>query len=177
MSKVGYYRLKLSNLTAGKITKRFYVNGVLASTHTVDVKQTCGDWRQLKWLDKNGQYRFYPFLAEYSIKDTPKSLGATSNFITSLLNSQTDARSLGNSNERTLTLRAINVTASERLLLSELFTSPMVQLYTGDFTEDNQSQYIQVEVKGDGIVKNEKNRNGKFEITVNLPKHYTINRL
>lgn len=177
MSRIGYYRLKLATQTAGTTTKAFYVNGVAVCTHTIKTRPTCGAWKQLKWLDASGQYRFFSFLEEHQVKDNPKEIGNTSNFITSLLSSQTDAKSIGLSNDRSMILRAQNVTSEEREILSGLFTSPNIQLYLGDYQEDNQNQYIDVTLKGDNIVRREKQRSNTFEVTIQLPKHYTVNRL
>ena len=177
MSKIGYYRYKLENLTKGITNVTFYVNYAPFVTHKVIARETCTGWRQLKWIDENGQYRFFAFLDLYSIKDNPKPIGKTSNFITSLFDSQTDAKSVALTNDRTIILRAINVTAEERLMLSSIFTSPKVFLYTGDFTKDEKSDYVQVEIKGDNIVRFEKSKPSKIDITVTLPKHYTITQL
>ncbi len=176
MSQLGYYRYKLENVQASK-TVSFYVNGIEAVKHSILVRPTCTGWKQLKWLDSNGQYRLFSFLPEHSIKDTPKSLGGTNEFITSLLASQTDSRNLGQSNERTMVLRAQNITAKEREILSGLNTSPLIYLYVGDFTKDESTDYVIVTVKGDGIVRTEKQKNGNFEITINLPKYNTITKL
>ena len=40
-------------------------------------------WHE-EWIDENGQYRFFAFLDLYAVKDNPKPIGKTSNFITSL---------------------------------------------------------------------------------------------
>lgn len=177
MSKIGYYRYKKEGLAKGVTNITFYVNYLPFVTHKIITRETCTGWKQLKWLDQNGQYRFFAFLDLYLVKDNPKPIGQTSNFITSLVDSQTNAISLGQSNERTLTLRAINVTALEREILSSIFTSPKVFLYTGDFSKDEKSDYVEVSVKGDNVVRFEKSKPSKIDITVTLPKHYTITQL
>ena len=177
MSKIGYYRYKLEGLTKGVTNITFYVNALPYVTHKVIARDTCTGWRQLKWIDQNGQYRFSSFLDLYTIKDNPKPIGKTSNFITSLFDSQTDAKNIGQTNDRTLTLRAINVTAEEREILSSIFTSPKVFLYVGDFTKDEKSDYVLVDVKGDNVVRFEKSKPSKVDLTVTLPKHYTITQL
>jgi len=177
MSQIGYYRYKLESLTKGIRNVPISVNNVLYVTHKVEVLPMCGDWVQLKWIDKNGQFRFFPFLELFSIKDAPKSIGETSNIIESLRYSQAENRQIGYNNDRSIVLRAQNVTASQRLILSDLFTSPLIYLYKGDFSEDNMDNYVIVTIKGDNLVRSEKQRAGNFEITVNLPKHYTINKL
>lgn len=173
MSKLGYYRYKKEGLNFGNTDVTFYVNGLPFVTHRIKARETCTGWRQLKWLDENGQYRFFAFSELYQIKDSPKQIGSASAFIASLFDSQSDTRNIGQSNDRTMTLRAVNVTAEERLILSSLATSPRVYLYTGDFTKDEKSDYVLVAVKVDGIVRTEKQRANTFEVTVTLPKHYT----
>jgi len=173
MSKLGFYRYKKEGLSAGNTDVTFYVNGLAFVTHRIKARETCTGWRQLKWMDENGQFRFFAFTELYQIKDTPKQIGAASSFIASLFDSQSDTKNIGQANDRTLTLRAANVTAEERLILSSIATSPRVYLYTGDFTKDEKSDYVRVTVKVDGIVRTEKQRPNNFEVTVNLPKHYT----
>ena len=92
MSQIGYYRYKLEGLTKGITNVTFYVNALPYVTHKVLARETCTGWRQLKWLDDNGQYRFFAFLELYSIKDTSKSIGKTSNFIDSLMSTQSDTK-------------------------------------------------------------------------------------
>jgi len=173
MSKLGYYRYKKENLNAGNIDVTFYVNGLPYVTHRIKARETCTGWRQLKWLDENGQYRFFAFSELYQIKNNSKSLGLASSFITSLFDSQSESKNIGQSNEQILILRAVNVTSEERLILSSLATSPRIYLYTGDFTKDEKSDYVLVTVKTDGVIRNEKQRPNNFEVTVTLPKHYT----
>ena len=172
MSKKGYYRYKLEGLTKGVTNVTFYVNALPFVTHKVLARETCTGWRQLKWLDDNGQYRFFAFLELYSIKDTSKSIGKTSNFIDSLMSTQSDTKNIGQSTDRNLILRAINVTSEERAILSSLGSSPRVFLYVGDFTKDEKVDYVQVEVKTDGVALKEKQRPSNFEVTVMLPKRY-----
>ena len=172
MSQKGYYRYKLEGLTKGITNVTFYVNALPFVTHKVIARETCIGWRQLKWLDENGQYRFFAFLELYSIKDTSKSIGKTSNFIESLLSTQSDTKNIGQSTDRSVVLRAINVTSEERSILSSLGNSPRVFLYVGDFTKDEKVDYVQVEVKTDGIALKEKPKTSNYEVTVMLPKYY-----
>ena len=172
MSQKGYYRYKLEGLAKGITDVTFFVNSLPFVTHTVKASETCEGWRQLKWLDDNGQYRFFSFLELYSIKDNSKSIGETNNFITSLLSSQSDTKNIGQTTERSIILRAVNVSSEERQILSSLGNSPRIYLYVGDFTKDEAVDYILVNVKTDGIAKKEKPRAGNFEVTVNLPKYY-----
>lgn len=177
MYKKGYLRYLVSTPTAGSRDVSFYKNGELLVKHTIVTKYGCDGYKLLKWLDNNGQYRFFPFLSEHSIKDNPKQIGEVSNFIESLITAISDKSNLGYTNERKLTLRQVNVTEDERLILSSLFTSPKVYLYVGDYIDFSILKYIEVTITCDNVVKKEKGKSSTFEITVNLPKHFTITQL
>jgi hypothetical protein len=172
MSKIGFYRYKFETATTQTVT--LFVNGTAAATHSVVAKDVCTGYKQLKFLDRNGQYRFYPFVAEYGIKDTPKEIGEVNEYVASLLTSQSDKKSIGYNNERSLTLRAANVSAEELDLLSDVYSSPRVYLYVGTGSTDDAKDWVLVSVKGDGIGRREKRKFGRVELQIILPKHNTI---
>ena len=172
MSKIGFYRWKIENATTQDVT--LYVNNVPRSTKKVVALPVCSGFKMLRWLDKNGQFRFYPFVAEYGIKDKPKQIGDVNNLIGSLLSSTSDKRNVGYTNDRTVTLRAQQVGAKELELLSEVYTSPRVALYVGDMSTFDDTDWVEVTVTGDGIVKREKRKFGLVELTVTLPETYNI---
>lgn len=173
MSKIGLYRYKLENATNQVVT--LFVNGLAAATHTVIAKPVCTGYRQLKFIDRNGQYRFYPFLSEYNISDKPKEIGSTNEFISSLLTSQSDTKSIGSTNSRTLILRAQNVSSAELEILSDIYTSPRIYLYVGSGLTDDPQDWILVTATGDGINRRDKRKFGKVEIVVTLPSFNTVN--
>ena len=172
MSKIGFYRYKFENATTQEIT--LYVNGTPTYTHNVVAKSVCTGYKQLKFLDRNGQYRFYPFAAEHEISDKPDEIGQVTKFIAGLLSDTSASASAGYTNERTVTLRAKSVSADELEILSDIYTSPRVFLYVGDGTTDDMTDWVQVTVTGDNVVKRAKKNFGLVEIKVLLPEYYTI---
>ena len=111
MSKIGYYRYKLDNLPVGNTTISFYINGALAVTHSIVVKPYCTGEKLIKYLDKDGQYRFYPFNKYYEERIDAKLIGKTNEFITSILTAQSNEKNIGYKSAKTLSLIATVVTA------------------------------------------------------------------
>lgn len=178
MSQIGYYRYKIDNLPEGVTEISFYKNGNLAVTHTVDIKGWCTERKILKYIDKNGQYRFYPFNARWESKDKPKLLGKANKFITSILTDQTNEKNIGYKNERKISLVADNVSNSELESLQDIWLSPRVYLFIGELNDDNEKDWIEVIVSSkDTISKRRKLTNGKMNIDIILPEWFTITML
>lgn len=175
MSEVGYYRYKLTDLTEGTRVISFYKNGSLSGTKTITIKPFCSLQKYLKYLDSKGQYRFFIFNKFYEISDKPKLLGKSNKIITSILTSQTDSNNVGYKNERTITLVNDDVSASELIILSDVYTSPRVYLYIGDGTTDETKDWIEVTITSkDNQYKWKKQKFGTVKIDVQLPEWYTI---
>jgi len=178
MSQIGYYRYKLDNLTAGTHTVSFYKNGSLSVTHTAVIKQWCSEKKLIKYLDKNGQFRFFPFNRYYETKDKPKSIGKLNKVITSIYTDKTNLKNIGVKNDRTMSLVADDVSESELLILSDLWLSPQVYLYNGVLGSDEENDWIEVTITGgDTISKRRKLISGKVSIEVMLPEWFAITRL
>jgi len=60
MSKIGYYRYK--NVFNSNTELGLYVNGELESIKNVYVRDWCEGNILLKYINKNGQYRFFPLI-------------------------------------------------------------------------------------------------------------------
>ena len=175
MSSIGYYRYKLDNLSEGTSTLSFYVNGALVVTHSIITKPYCTGEKLIKYLDKNGQYRFYPFNKYFEERIDAKLIGKSNEFITSILTAQASEKNIGYKSTKTLSLIATGVSSDELVMLSELYDSPRVYLYIGDGTSDEAKDWLLVTiVKNDGLVKRRKANFGQFSIDVELPEHYTI---
>ena len=178
MSSIGYYRYKVDNLPEGVNNIAFYKNGQLAVTHSVIVKPFCEDERLVKYLDKNGQYRFYPFNRYWESKDKPKSIGTTNKLITSILSGLTNKQNVGVKNERSITLVASDVPETELEILQDLWVSPRVYLYIGSTNADEAKDWIEVTVSGgDTTSKRKKQISGKISITVELPEWFSVSML
>lgn len=173
MSQVGYYRYKLNDLTVGTRTITFFKNGTPSGSKTIDVKEWCEGNKILKFLDRNGQYRFYPFNRYWETKDKPKLIGKASKIIESVLDSQSNTSNVGYKNTRTISLVAENVSETEMSVLADIYSSPRVFMYVGEDT-DLAKDWIQVEIKKGGQVSLRKANFGKIELDVILPEWYTI---
>lgn len=175
MSDIGFYRYKKIPTAEGTSTIVFNVGGTPTVTHTIVTKKRCDNDQLVRYLDKNGQYRFYPFNRFWEKKDQPTEIGRTSELIISLLNSQTDSKSVGYRNKRIISLVAESVTSAELDILADLWTSPRVYLYIGDGTTDGLSDWVLCRiVGGDNIVRRRKGEAGKIAIDLELPQNYCM---
>ena len=62
-------------------------------------------------------------------------------------------------------------------MLSDIFVSPRVFLYIGDGSTSLDTDYIEVTVKGDGLIRDRKNKFSRVDLTVTLPQTYAITML
>ncbi len=160
-------------MTDGRVIT-FYKNGVEAGTATLRALEFCDGYKRLKYLDKKGQYRFFSFTKFYQGNDNPKKIGSTNEFITSILDAQTNSKNIGYRNERTLSLSA-EVSEDELIVLSELYTSPRIYLYIGSGTSDTAADWLELsEVRGDTIFKRRKQKTGLINIEITLPEWFTV---
>lgn len=171
MSQIGYYRYK-TNVIDGRVVA-LYKNGIQSGISTIKKIPACADSRIIKFIDSKGQYRFWVFNRFYEIKDSPKSIGSTNEFITSILTDQTNSKSIGYRNERTLLLTS-DVTKDELVYLGDIFTSPRVYMYIGTLMNDAPKDWVEVTIEADNVVKFRKGNSKSFDITVTLPEYFTI---
>ena len=172
MSQIGYYRYKL--ITDTERTIQFNKNGILAGSKTVKPIEYCTGDRIVKYLDSKGQYRFYPFNRYYEVNDNPKLIGTTNEFITSILNDNTNSKNIGYKNKRSISLVA-DVNDDELTYLTDIYSSPRVYLYIGSNNSDTQADWLEVTITGgDKIVRRRKENTGRIEIVIELPEHFNI---
>lgn len=171
----GYYRLKVADLDID--TTYTMMNGAtVLATKVVRVKQFCTGYQYLKYLDRNGQYRFFPFNNRYQTKDAPKLIGKINQLVTNIYSDQGDSKNVGYTNERKMTLVADDVYADELDILSDIWNSPRVYLQVG--TGDTAADWVRVTVSAsDATTRRRKGNSGKVEITVTLPEWYNITML
>lgn len=173
----GYYRLKVSDLDADT-TYQLKEGVTVLATKTVRVKEFCTGSRYMKYLDRNGQYRFYPFNPMWETKDSPKKIGQINQLITNILIDQGGSKSVGYTNDRKLTLVADDVLNDELDILSDVYTSPRVYLEIGDGTTDEAKDWVRVDVvSSDNLVRRKKGNTSKVQLTVTLPEWYNITML
>lgn len=172
MSQIGYYRYKLAATTERTID--FNKNGILAGSKTIKPVEYCSGDRILKYLDSKGQYRFYPFNKYYETNDNPRLIGTTNEFITSILNDNTNSKNIGYKNTRSISLVA-DVSDNELTYLTDIYSSPRIYLYIGSNNSDTQADWLEVRRTGGNTpVKRRKENTGRIEIVIELPEHFSI---
>lgn len=168
-TNVGYYKYK----TTCDVDKVINFNdGVGSYNQNVKIVDECSTGILLKFLDHNGHYRFYPFNQFYETKDNAELIGVTDEFITNILTAQTNSKSIGYNTKRTVLLTADNVRTDALEILSEIYSSPRVYAKIG--TTDTAQDWVEVTVKGDGIVKRRKYNSGRVDLTMTYPEHFNI---
>lgn len=175
MSQIGYYRYKTTADVAKTIN--WTVNFVnVASKQIVPVQSCIGDLI-LKYLDKNGQYRFYSFNGFYRTTDVLEKIGNTNKFITNILTGQTNKQNLGFKNERRMSLSA-DVPDAELAKLTDIYDSPRVYLYIGSGSSDTAKDWLEViQEIPNPVIRRRKRTAGKIDINIILPEHFTISML
>lgn len=170
-----YYRLKVADLDVDT-TYQLKNGATVLATKVVRVKPFCTGSQYLKYLDRNGQYRFFPFNNRYQTKDAPKLIGKINQLVTNIYSDQGDSKNIGYTNERKMTLVADDVYADELDILSDIWNSPRVYLQVG--TGDTAADWVRVTVSAsDATTRRRKGNSGKVEITVTLPEWYNITML
>ena len=176
MSTVGYYRYKFSPTEETEV--ELYINAVLTTTKTVTLREWCTGMKRIKFLNKDGQYRFFNFNRFWESSDKPKELGRANKIVTSLLTSQSSENSVGYKNERTWLVMADDISQPELDILSDLWASPRVFLYVGDETTDDMTDWIQVSVKSnDNLNRIRKAGYVDIAMIITLPEWYSISML
>lgn len=174
MSQVGFYRYKAA--PAINKTYKWIVNNLEAGAKEVKVLDTCPGDLILKYLDHNGQYRFYPFSRYYETNDTPQKIGSVNKFLTSILTDQSNNSNVGYKNQRIISATA-EANTEQLGKLNDIYTSPRVYLYIGSGT-DTAQDWIEIEINAaPAVVKRRKANSGFISVNIVLPEHYTITML
>lgn len=131
----------------------------------------------LKYLDRNGMYRFYRFTKNYERTVDADEIGSVEHTFTSLSTGQGYQKSIGNKSVDKIKARAEKVPAEDLNILKDLYTSPRVYFHLGEAGTDNLSNWVLVKVKGDGIAKLPKRNFINVEIEIELPANNEITML
>ena len=174
MSRIGYYRYKLDNLSTAQVTKNvtFYINNISVVTHSINISQFCEGEKLLKYLDTEGQYRFISFNKYWEGRNNPESIGVTSEIVKNILNAQSNEKALGYKNNKTLSLTKSDISADQLLVYQQILTSPRVYLQIGEL--DGLQDWLLVSVRPiDAVYKRRKLLGGNFSIEITLPENYS----
>jgi hypothetical protein len=131
----------------------------------------------LKYLDRNGMYRFYRFTKNYERTVDADEIGSVEHTFTSLSTGQGYQKSIGNKSVDKIKARAEKVPVEDLNILKDLYTSPRVYFHLGEAGTDNLSNWVLVKVKGDGIAKLPKRNFVNVEIEIELPANNEITML
>lgn len=176
MSTVGYYRYK-KTFSADEAVS-LYINDALVSSKNVVIKAFCDGGKRLKFLNRNGQYRFVGFNKFFEGTEAPQDIGQVNKIFSSIYNAQTNRDNIGKRNERTFTLVSEIVRQEELDIIKDMWTSPRVYLYVGDGTTDNNRDWVQVTLENPNPIINI--RQGDYvdvTVQITLPEFYTINMI
>ena len=169
---VGFYRIKTTNLSVGNHTIWFYKNGAKAGSVVVRIKEFCENYIYLKYQDRYGRYRMFPFNERWEATVKATQIGTVNKFVTNLLDAQAIVKNIGYKNVKTISLVAKSVAADELEILSEIYSSPMVYFYVGD-GDDDKKAWVQVTVKGDGKSRKRNLNFSKVQLDIELPQHFS----
>ncbi len=131
----------------------------------------------LKYLDRNGMYRFYRFTKNYERTVDTDEIGSVEHTFTSLSTGQGYQKSIGNKSVDKIKARAEKVPVEDLNILKDLYTSPRAYFHLGEAGTDNLSNWVLVKVKGDGIAKLPKRNFVNVEIEIELPANNEITML
>lgn len=175
MSEVGYYRYKTTADVQKDVT--FGKNGVLSGTKTVIPFDSCSEDIRIKYLDKNGQYRYYAFNRYYRTSDAPEKIGSVTKFITNIQSDQSESQNIGYRNKRKIEIsQDVPVLHLEKLI--DLYSSPRVYYYIGSNNSDTPADWLEVEIEVlDPIVRPRKKAVARVDITMTLPNNYCVTML
>lgn len=167
------YKYKVSDLPTGLSTVEVFINGLLASTNTVLIRENCDNGIYLKYLDHNGRYRFFKMNNLWRGNFQVRKIGSRANF--SGVNISQQERVVGYESDKNIVAVADNVTQQEVDVLSDIYTSPRVYLKIG--LTDTLKDWILVEVSGDGGFRIGKAKATKVTMNIKLPNHYAVTEI
>jgi hypothetical protein len=165
---VGFVRKAVVPTTEGKQRYNININGTYLY-HTVYVKNPC-EKITIKYVDRNGQYRFEYFNGLYKGETKPESLGDVEKFVTSLLTDTSDTRRIGYRTNDIYTLTANNVSQIELSLMRGMYNSNDVMVFINN-------KWVNVTLSGDFVYKLGKHKFSDVTISIKLPKSYNVTLL
>lgn len=173
MSEIGFYRVKTLANVAKTIT--FLKNGIPSGSHNIVPVAVCPENLRVKYIDRNGQYRFIAFENHYSISDQPQIIGTYNKLIADILTDKTDSQNIGYKNTRRM-FGSIEINKDQLVYFADIYTSPRVYLYIGSNNSDTAADWLEVLIEsGQNIVKRSKGNAGQINIIIELPEYNTIN--
>src|SRR5690554_5452644 len=144
---------------------------------TIEVLPHCDGDVILKYIDRNGMYRFYKFSRFYRREIEPELIGSIENIFGSLSTAQGYKKNIGYRSQDELTVKAVAVPAHHMEALKDIYTSPRVYMHIGPLGDDNASNWVLVDVEGDGMIKHNRRQFNDIELTILPPANNEITML
>src|SRR5690554_4424600 len=166
----GFYREKMLLTQNTTITRG-------GKAKAVEVLPHCDGDVILKYLDRNGMYRFYKFSRFYRREIKPEIIGSIENVFGSLSTAQGYKKNIGYRSQDELTVKAVAVPAHHMEALKDIYTSPRVYMHIGPLGDDNASNWVLVNVEGDGMIKHNRRQFNDIELTILPPANNEITML
>ena len=166
----GFYREKMLLTQNTTITRA-------GKSKKVEVLPHCEGDVILKYIDRNGMYRFYKFSRFYRREIEPELIGSIENIFGSLSTAQGYKKNIGYRSQDELTVKAVAVPAHHMEALKDIYTSPRVYMHIGALGDDNASNWVLVDVEGDGMIKHNRRQFNDIELTILPPANNEITML
>lgn len=166
----GFYREKMLLTQNTTITRG-------GKAKAVEVLPYCDGDVILKYLDRNGMYRFYKFSRFYRREIEPELIGSIEHFFGSLSTAQGYKKNIGYRSQDELTVKAVAVPARHMESLKDIYTSPRVYMHVGRLGSDDASDWVLVDVEGDGMIKHNRRQFNDIELTILPPANNEITML
>ncbi len=159
----GFFRVKLVFDQIGQHEVKLVINGQERSIATVDVLENCNKY--IKYLDRYGRYRFFPFSGNFTTELTKEKIGEISKNTYDLENAESSTDNIGYNVSKSVTLAA-RVSEEQMRVLEDLYLSPRVYLF-------EKKKWIRVEIENNEQIKTLRNFR-TLKLTVKLPQNYAI---
>jgi len=166
----GFYREKMLLTQNTTITRG-------GKAKAVEVLPHCDGDVILKYIDRNGMYRFYKFSRFYRREIEPELIGSIENIFGNLSTAQGYKKNIGYRSQDELTVKAVAVPAHHMESLKDIYTSPRVYMHIGALGDDNASDWLLVDVEGDGMIKHNRRQFNDIELTILPPANNEITML
>ena len=180
MSNIGFYRYRLSeDFLLDNKTKVISSDGSINKETKVNLYTDCYENKIIiKYLDRNGHYKFFVFNEFYEGKDSPQQIGEIEKLLLDIQTDQTDSKNVGYKNEKRISVSA-DVNIEQLYLLSDLFASPRVYMqYGSKFFTDQNTLFFEVTLRSnDNVYRKRKGTSSKVNFDILMPKNYEITML
>ena len=136
----------------------------------------CNDGIYVKWLNNLGGWSYWLFNKNHQRELQASSLGSINNDFNNLPDTTSPSLSLGKESNNVVRCLTDNISEEDNELLTTIFESPKVYLFTGTpFAKNTFQDWMEVEVSNRNIVtKKFKNQLNDFEVTLTLPSKNTM---